>query len=822
MNHMKVTIGRLFYNWGMLVFRYKVVSLIGLLALFFGLLSQIPNITVDTSSEGFLHADDPVLVDYQAFRDQYGRDEFIVIAIRAEELFSLEFLGVLKEIHHRLENQVPHLGELTSLINARRVYGRNDSLVVEDLFEQWPETEQDLLDIKNAVISSPHYTNFLVDQELQYTALVVRINYLENRPIVPETSAAWGISPLLSFLMPADDDGVVRDQTDIDSAATANVELVPLSGEQLSEAVTQIRAIVDAYKKQGLEIYVAGSSMVFEDVKASMHSNMKVFVGSALLIIIVVLGGIFRRPSGVILPLVTVVLSVLSTVSVMAILGVSIKLPTQILPSFILAVGVGDSIHLLSYFYRRFNQTGDKQEALSYSLGQVGVPLVMTSLTTALGLLSFAFAEIAPVAELGIYASVGVGFALLYTLVLLPVLISICPIKQNTSKVQSNEQSKDQIDSLLSSVGRFSTSQPGLVFFTSLLIVAISLNGITLIQVSHDPLGWLPAQSDIRLSTNVIDQRLKGSNALEVIVDTGQEYGVVEPQFLTQIDSLGTEIMLWQDSSVAVGSVRSLVDYVKEINQALNGGDDQHYIIPDNRALIAQELFLFEFSGSDDLEMVTDHDFKQVRISMKLPWTDVLRYGDLLDRVEKQFNNAFPASYNITFTGVTMLLGRTLQAVVQSTLVSYLFAGCVISLLMIVLMGNLKIGLISLVPNLFPIVCVLGLMGYAGLPLDMFTMLIGSIAVGVAVDDTIHFMHRFQSEYRKTNNLDLAVENTLHSTGRAMLSTSVVLSLGFFVFCLSDMGNLYAFGLLTGAAIILALLADFLIAPALLKLVHKT
>lgn len=808
MNQIKANLDQWFFNWGRFVYRFKTQCLIVSVALFFGLLSQISNISVDTSSEGFLHPDDPILTDYQAFRDQYGREEFIVIALRADEIFSFKFLETLKEIHQRLENEVPHLSELTSLMNARRVYGTEDSLVVEDLFEQWPDSEQALAKIKSAVENGLHYKNILVDEELQFTTLILRINYQESQRINTADSDKGFLSGLFS-----------TDLTPKSELSTdPKFELVALSDTQLSDAVRQIKRIVGDYKQQGYEIYVAGSPMVFEDVKTSMQANMKVFVGTALAIIMLVLLVVFRRPSGVFLPLVIVIISVLSTVSLMAVLGAAIKIPTQILPSFILAVGVGDSIHLLSYFYRRFNQTGDKQEALSYSLSHVGLPLVMTSFTTALGLLSFAFAEIAPVADLGVYASAGIGFALFYSLLLLPALIAILPIKQKPTEPDSISKR----DRILMSFGRFSTSNPGLVFFSTLLLIAISLNGISLIHVSHDPLAWLPEQSDIRLSTNVIDQRLKGSNALEVIVDTGKAYGVVEPQFLTQIESLSTEIMLWRDNGIAVGSVRSIVDFVKEINQALNEGREAHYKIPDNRQLIAQELFLFEFSGSDDLEMVADHEFREVRISMKLPWADVLRYGSLLDRVEKQFSSAFPASYEITLTGITMLLGRTLQAVVQSTLTSYLIAGCVISLLMIVLIGNLKIGLISMIPNFFPIICVLGLMGYVGLPLDMFTMLIGSIAMGLAVDDTIHFMHRFQSEYHRTHDLEQAIDITLQSTGRAMLSTSLVLSLGFFVFCFSEMGNLYAFGLLTGVAILLAVLADFIIAPALLKLAHNS
>lgn len=790
MDKLKRKINSGFGFWGEFVFRFRLLLLPFCLSLIVALVSQLPKITIDASMESFLHKNDPILVDYDLFREQFGKEEFIVIAFRAQNLFSAQFLQRLKSIHTRIEDEVPYLEELTSLVNARHVYASGDSLIIGELLEDWPQTDQDFERIKQAVGENIAYKNYLVDDDLKFTTLVVKIKHQLGNYYSSESNS--------------------------ENQQTTNHDQT-INTEQTKQAVDKLLRIVEEYQAEGDDVYIAGTPIVFEIIKQSMFSNMRIFVLAALLTIIVLLSLIFRRVTGVVLPLVVVIVSLLSTVSLMSINQVSLKIPTQILPSFILAVGVGDSIHFLTYFYRRFQQTQNKKESIRYTLYHIGIPLVMTSVTTALGLLSFYFAEVSPISELGIYAAVGVGFALFYTLVLLPVLLSIIPLKDKTLKAGTAKVG----DPILAAIARFSINNSVLIFFSTLLIIALSLHGITKIIVSHNPLAWLPEKSSVRAATNIIDHRLKGTNALEVVLDTNQQDGIYNPSLLRQVDTLSQELSTWNHSELKIGKIFSAADIIKEINQALNEGMEQAYEIPNNRHLVAQEFFLLEISGNDELDNLTDESNSKLRVTVKVPWVDVLRYGELVDFVEQQFRNAFPDSIKITLTGMISILARTLDAVIKSTISSYLMAAAVISIIMVILIGNLKIGLISMVPNFLPILCVLGLMGYLGLPLDMFTMLIGSIAIGLAVDDTIHFMHRFQQYYAGEGNLQMAVENTLQTTGRAMFTTSIVLASGFFIFCFADMNNLINFGVLTGSAILLALFSDFVVAPALLRLVLR-
>jgi predicted RND superfamily exporter protein len=411
---------------------------------------------------------------------------------------------------------------------------------------------------------------------------------------------------------------------------------------------------------------------------------------------------------------------------------------------------------------------------------------------------------------------VGVMLSLIYTLFFLPALIALFPI--STRAGGSAERRSGRMDALLAAIARFSTAHARAIVAASLLLIAVALAAASQLRFSHDPLTWLPPDSDARVATELVDRELRGSITVEVLVDTQRENGLYEPAFLQKLDATNRDTSAIQEGDLYVGKVVSIVDILKEIHQALNENDRRYYAIPEDRLLVAQELLLFENSGSDDLDDVTDSQFRTARISVKVPWLDAIYYGGFLDQLEERYQAALGAGVEVTATGLLPLLARTVHAAMLSAATSYVIAALVITAMMVMLVGNLRLGLVSMIPNLLPIVFVMGLMWVLGMPLDLFTMMIGSIAIGLAVDDTVHFMHNFRRYHAASGDVAGAVHETLLTTGRAMLVTTVVLSIGFFIFMFSSMSNLFNFGLLTGLAILLALLADYFLAPALMTL----
>ena len=235
-----------------------------------------------------------------------------------------------------------------------------------------------------------------------------------------------------------------------------------------------------------------------------------------------------------------------------------------------------------------------------------------------------------------------------------------------------------------------------------------------------------------------------------------------------------------------------------------------------------KSYFLFENSGSDDLEDFVDSAFKKARITVKLPYIDAMDYVNLLKEINTQIDMNFKGKAEVTVTGISNLLARIMDAAITSSAISYVLALTLITIMMLILIGHIKIGLVSMIPNISPILMMTTVMVIFDMPLDMFTMLIGAIAIGLAVDDTVHFMHNFRRYELIHNDVDKAVRLTLLTTGRAMVVTTIVLSFGFFVFMFASMSNIFNFGLLTGIAIIIAVLADFFLVPALMKvMIHN-
>ncbi|MCG8671341.1 MAG: MMPL family transporter, partial [Pseudomonadales bacterium] len=688
MSGWKNRIERRFERLAVSIYRHPVLYLIAVFACVAGMATQLSKVYVDTSTEGFLSPNHPDIVTYNEFRDIFGRDELLVVGVEIP-VFETAFFEKYRALYEQLELEVPHTDSVDSIISARHVYGVEDELIVEDLFEHWPETPEDLLAIKEIINTHSLYKGFFVSSDMGLATIVIRLRYLHSEDVA--------------------DEGERRSVVD----------------KQITEVLDSVYDILDEHRDKGLTIHVAGSPTIVDLLKQSMLSDMRLFVKLVMLIIASVLFLLFRRISAVFFPLLTVLLSVITTISLMTALGQPIQMPTAIVPSFLLAVGVGDSIHFLTLFYRHFDEHGDKQEAIAYGLGHSGLAMFLTSLTTAFGLGSFASADILPVANMGIFTSVGVMLAFLFTVLVLPACVALAPIKRkpinneklaetkNSSRPAAGHQSalasraithkahrQTFIDRLIEGSIYFSCHYPKTVVFVCVALLVSSLWSASMLRFSHNPLVWLPDNLPVKQSTQVIDEKLGGTISVEIVVDTGEETGIYEPELLAKIEALCKELSVYKNEHFTVAKVLSITDLIKETNRALNSNDQEFYRIPDNRQLIAQELFLLELSGADDLYRLVDRQFQLARVTITIPWIDSMLYGPFMEHLEDRFQTELGDQADITITGLVPLLGSTVREVIVSTARSYAIAFAIITLTMMVLLESFKYGVISMFPNL--------------------------------------------------------------------------------------------------------------------------
>lgn len=796
----RLQVEKRFEDFSYFIIQHRLKALFLTILIILSIVSNLPKITFDTSTEGFLYKDDPQIILYNDFRNQFGRDEKIIVAIKTKDVFQPAFLAKLFKLHEDIKKNVPYIKDVDSLKNARKTVGNKDGLVVEDLFIDGIPSEDKKLDaIKKFVQGNSLYKDLYINSDSTFTTIMITTN----------TYSSIGLDNFDPLESGFEDDSELGDDSN-------SQDLKFITASESTELIVTLEKILQKYKDDNFKIYEAGSPIVTKNLQTTLMSDMSKFILFVILTISILLFITFARVSGIIIPLLVVLLTLVTTIGSMAFFGFPITSMTQIIPSLLLAVAIGDSIHILSIFYHKYDETGDKNSSIAYAIGHSGLAVVMTSFTTAASLLAFSISDIAPVAALGIFSAVGVTIALTLTLIFIPIMLSLMPIKH---------KSKDEdsfLDSFMIKIANFSINYHKSIITSAAVIVLLSLVFASQMHFSHNPLHWFKQDNPVRINTQTIDKELRGSISIEVVLDTGKENGVYNPEFLNTLDSVTKEIYTYKGDNYFIGKIVSINDVLREIHMALNENQPEFYKIPENKDLIAQEFLLFENSGSDDLEQIVDSQFSKTRLSIKAPWVDSIEYIEMIEELTTLLNTEFKGMATVGITGILPILSTTITKSIESSIESYLVAFIVIAILMVILIGNFKLGLLSMIPNLTPIMFGVAFMYLYGLPLDMFTILIGAIAIGMVVDDTIHYMHNFKRYYILHNDVDEAIRLTLHSTGRAIFITSIVLSSGFLVFMFASMTNLFNFGLITGITVMVAMIMNLTLTGALMKLFIKS
>jgi predicted RND superfamily exporter protein len=783
-------------RWARFVSRHALAVTLSMLVLAAGLTSQIPKIEVKASSEDFLFEGDPVRAAYDAYKVEFGQDQLALVMVEAPEIFDLGFLERLVELHRELEEELPFLEEITSLWNVRSVYGRGDELVVEDLLDEMPETEAELAELRQRVLSTPSYRKRgLISEDGRATAILIEV-------------ATYTAMNEEEDLLGGFDEGMEASGPETEKRAF-------FTGPENAAFVRALKAVIERHDAADFRIRSAGGTLFTYEITTVMAEDVPLFFGGGLLAIVVLLALLFRRFSPVFVCILVVIPTVVSSFGLAAILGIPFSVLSQMVPSFLLSIGVGYTVHLVTIYLRELGHGISRTEALESALRHSGLPIMMTALTTTTGMLAFLVAQMKPIVDMGLLAALGTAVSLVFSMTLLPALLVLLPISPKP------ERESPIVSAVLGGFANFSARHPWPIVAATVGLVLVALCSMTWLRVSSDPTIWLPEDHGYRMGSDYAIERFAGQMTYELLMDTGRPNGVKEPAFLNAVERIEEIIADHRSRGALVSHTNSIVEIVKETHQALNADDEDFYAIPQDPRLVAQELLLFENGGADDLEKVVDPEFQRTRLTLKTGWRDGIDLDRFLNEAEDDLAAALAGRADLGLTGMSVVIARTISATIESVLRSYGVALALITPLMIILIGSLRAGLVSMVPNLTPILMTLGLMGLLDIPLDMFTLLAGCIAIGLAVDDSIHFIAGFRRYLAQGNDPVRAVELTMQTTGRALLFTSIVLTMGFIVLTFSSLGNLVDVGILTSFAITSAFLLDVTVTPALLVLTHR-
>jgi predicted RND superfamily exporter protein len=410
-----------------------------------------------------------------------------------------------------------------------------------------------------------------------------------------------------------------------------------------------------------------------------------------------------------------------------------------------------------------------------------------------------------------------------FTLATMPALLSMLQVVTGSKRGEADYEASIFNRTLLA-LGRLGVTRPYRVF---ILFLAGSLAaGISIPQLhfSHNQLHYFTEESEFMRQVRLIEAQTGGFRALEVLVDTQRERGIVDRDLLQAIEKLETHLGPETDiqGRAYVGRTRSLVDLIKEIACVTKGPDQPACPLPEDDPALAEHFDHFNRIVPESLRKYTDADLRMGRLTAMMYWRDAADDVDFIARVREYAATMFDSGVKVVVTGVVSINSGIINAMMTTLAIGYGLGFLLITVLMILAIGDVRLGLLAMVPNLLPIIIGLGIMGFLDIPLNTYNLIGGSVAIGLAVDDTIHFFHNFRRYYLKSGDINFAVSETLGSAGRALMATTLILVASFWMRLFSDLKVVADFGLVMGITLLVAFLADVLFAPALLRIFYGT
>ena len=797
-------------------------------------------IEVDNSYEAYFDPSDPAYLAYERYRDDFGSDEVSYILYDAPDaehgVWNLEVMRRIAEITERLED-VPFIYDVQSIVNAELIEGSVEGIDIAAIEDDFPETQQELLAYRDRVMSKPMLVGGIASADLSHGAIIIDMDRSSTDP--PE------------LIMHDPDKG-------------------PYDLENLYPQVTEshIEAILGSPEYDGIQFYHSG------DVPLNAIYNRLILGEGWLLeqitklVIIGILLIAFRSAIGAIAPVYVVSISVTLTLALMALVGWKAGLGFGGTPTLLTAIGIAHAVHILSEFGDNYRRLGDRREALVRTVYLVGAPCLMTSITTAVGFASIGSVPIKAIAESGLYNAFGIFMAFVMSFTLLMALLSMtrremaviagaaaayfvwslgrlygsmfgledvstaawigaaagvggvaalltlryydrAPAPRTPAP---SAKGGDALQRFLVAVARFDVRHRRAILAAFAVLFLFSGIGITRVVADSN---WLDDLSDGMRLKQVIqraDRVMGGTTNLIYLFDSGEPDGIKDPALLREMERI-QEIAA--EDPEFVRKSYSLVDILKDLNQQFHGGDPAHYTIPDSRELVAQYLLLYEMSGGEEAEEMVTPDYQRASVELRLALAPTSKTTELARRIEAELADEPLERAEVSLTGIGALWIKLVDYIVSSQVQGFSIAFVAIALIMVAMFRSLGTGMISMVPNLTPVALALGVMGWAGIYLDYAKISIASVAIGIAVDDTIHLVSRYRHAFDECGSYTQALERALQDVGKALLITSTALVCGFLVLTLSELQSQITYGSLLATTIVTALVADFLLMPAL-------
>lgn len=696
---------------------------------------------------------------------EFGNNDVIVAALEEPDFLSHEVQKRLRKITRHIEKYAPDC-KVRTVLDIQHIDGTGDDLVVRKYAEEARRSPETRAAVKKALSSDPFARGLFVSADGLSTAIVVELNTAEDRP------AEKG-PPLIAEIID-----------------------------------TFVRAGFDREK-----LHVVGVPATVATTVEETQFNVKRLFPLVCVVLLFTVWIMFRRFWPVAVSMSVALIAVVWTMGFTVLIDRQVSILTSMVPGIILIISFADVIHLCSAYLLELGSGLPRRKAILAAGSDVGSACLLTSVTTFAGFVSLSLVPTPVFRTLGITLAFGVSVSLLIAITLVPIMWSFMrrpkPWKRGTTgRVQ------ELLDDFLEAVSRFSTRRaPWIVAGFAILALAAGW-GVTQARIETDMAKRMDEEHRLRVDGDWFRTHYSGSNMMDLFIEASEEQDLLEPGTFASIASLQDAVVELTD----VDQAYSLVDLMEMIHREFGGGDGKDDRLPTSRQALAQYLLLFEMAGGEDLDRLLDFDRRTLRMTIHIPGEGVVHTRDTGRRIEALARQELGDGASAEVTGLAFLMGDWIGAIVQGQKNGLALAVFLITLMMMVGLRSWKVGLWSMIPNLLPLLVLGGYLGIFWGDVDSDLLGLAMIAIGIGVDDTVHFLMRYRIEVRRSPDAAEAIRRTFHFSGRGIVITTVILVAGFMPFALSGYLSLAVMGTLLPMTLIVALLGDILLVPALVRL----
>ncbi len=729
---------------------------------------------------------DSTFIEYQSFKKTFGKDgNIIVVGIDDESLFEIENFNAWYDLTQNIKNlQVDFVKDgkdtlvngITEALSLANMYTlkRNKAekrFDFEQIIENKPSSQLELDSLKEVLTSQNFYNGYLFKDSSSSTLIAVTID-----PMVLDSK--------------------FRD------ILFAKID----------------KEVAAFHDKTGIPVHKSGLPYIRANSTTKVKREIQIFLFLSILITSLILYLFFRSFKATLYSMMVVCVGVVWSVGIQSMFGYEITILTGLIPPLMVVIGIPNCVFLLNKYHSEYKMHGNQMKALSRVIQKIGNAIFLTNTTTALGFATFIFTKSAILIEFGVLASIAIFVVFILSILIIPIVFSfLAPPKDRHTKHLENKL-MEKIVGYLEFIVKYKRKY---VYIVTAIVLVSSIYGISLISTTGNMIDDLPKNDPIVEDLIFFEKSFNGVMPFEVVIDTKQKNGIFanNGKTLYKIQKLQKELDKYSEFSKPL----SIVEAIKFSYQAYKGGKPKYYILPPATELKKLKKYVQNDQRKNKFSSFIDPENQITRISFQIADVGTKEMDALINDIQPKIDSIFsPKDYKVTLTGTSVTFLKGTNYLVENLLTSLILAIILIASLMSVLFSSVRMVLVSLLPNLLPLITTAGLMGFFGIPIKPSTILIFSIAFGISVDDTIHFLAKYRQELKHRKwNIKESVHLALKETGVSMIYTSIVLFFGFGVFTVSSFGGTVALGILVSVTLLFAMLADLVLLPSLLLSLDK-